>query len=419
VLPGPGGTTARLVASAPTPAERAGAPAATASRASAPARLPCRREAREGQPPIAPSTELLALSAAPTLPGFPHAGPWDRGDRASGAVGEVSTLPGGTPSRLWGWDAAPYVVTGNSGIPGGPQLRLSVYDAPDCFVPDKAGRVDGKRVLERRTVLGHEASVTSDSSGPQLSFTTRRFSVQLTGGSGVTVEDYLRAVASVPGLLEGPDLEPSQPAAAAGAPSRSAPAASRPTASARPPLTDMPTEARPTSPCSAPVDPNSPRSDAVRPPAPSAALRAVSLPDPLPGFPVRSFRDQAPQTTTYSTGGAWNKGFGVETLAASRRPDHVPGLVLDVTDAALCLDPGTPAVSHLSRDPAVGARLGYALVVGERMVAGRKALIFHQDGDPRQVGLLLATTRFTVRAYGQGVTAEDLAGAVEALQGLG
>lgn len=146
--------------------------------------------------------------------------------------------------------------------------------------------------------------------------------------------------------------------------------------------------------------------------APSAALTAVSLPDPAPGFPLRRFPDATARTTALD-GAYWAHDF----LLGRTPPDCQP---LPPAGDGSCTPTGPEAtviVLGRAKDirPGADGRLYGASVTGRRTVDNHTAYVT-QDGGP---ALLFATGQFTVIVAGSaGTTVNELVTLADALHGL-
>ena len=132
-----------------------------------------------------------------------------------------------------------------------------------------------------------------------------------------------------------------------------------------------------------------------------AALRAVSLPDPAPGFGPRRFPDSVEITINLNRvpGQFWTATFGVGDTNASGKQATV-----FVGDFPMPATSGTPTL---------GATPGP--ITDTPTVAGHQAYVTH-DGD--QTILYFRTAGFTVQVCGWNASVDDLVTLAESLRGI-
>jgi hypothetical protein len=134
-----------------------------------------------------------------------------------------------------------------------------------------------------------------------------------------------------------------------------------------------------------------------------AALDAVTLPDPAPGFPLRRWTDTGSQPTGIGTGGGtyWTKSFGLAVTPYKMSADGTTGTPTGPEVTILVVD-GWPRMDGTD--------------VGHTHVNGQAAVLVDYDN---MHGLGFSAGKFSVQVWGSStVTSGQLVALATALQGL-
>lgn len=348
---------------------------------------------RDVPPTRTPSGSLSRLSLPQQLPGLPI--PLFTKDPGNLAQGEQ------TPFRLWGWDTAPYITTSEgpgvtSGVPGGPQVRLVVWDAPDCFSV-RGTIIDHKRITGKRVVRGRPGVLAKDSTSLYLFTQVGRFSVQAMGGAGATTDQLAMAIEAIRGLDEQVPAPPAPTAAVAVLPTP-------PPA----PASVAPTDVRPTP--SSPVDgrgacPDSGSGHLPSSPAPQApaALADVSIVAAPPGFhPLgQGGTYQSRDLDGHEGTTVWTHvfGFAADGDVKSDNGPQVRSMGIWISDQPGCFAPPD-----------------WSLMRGLQL-QGQDAYL-RRYSDSRSVTLGLNSRRLSILVSGYGVADRDLINLAQAVRGL-
>jgi hypothetical protein len=153
------------------------------------------RIVRHGAPAGAiPSEALRHVSLPDPAPGFPMRVP-DPKDMIA-----YSGFGAGSSADYWSTLFKVEQTPAKGGVPTGPEASVIVIDGPVSATPDSHNQIDGLPVIGHRTVSGRPAYVTQDGAATILTFDTGRFTVDITGDFGATVDQLVALGAALTGL---------------------------------------------------------------------------------------------------------------------------------------------------------------------------------------------------------------------------